>query len=203
MTRSDSPYTRHGALLEASRDERRVTLVGDPTPFQLAHRELGEWREWRALLDANGVISPFALRGADHTQSKRLVKDFPLDDGSGFEPEDLTEDLGIPFDSSFPDRLIYGEGALLIEDIAEGKYTIAFRAPGAEVGTSSDPVALLDAQWADGALPFVELEHEDIAIAFDLSRDLFLILWLAREFPVRFAPEPVRDTLMVPGVNLG
>jgi hypothetical protein len=73
-----------------------------------------------------------------------------------------------------------------------------------------EAVALTDASWenvddGDPVAPRVLLESDGARFAVDLeiSRDLWLILWLGRTTPVTFAPRLTQDELTLPGVTLG
>lgn len=62
---SESPYTRLAGPV-ATRDPRasiRLTFGERETPYALAHRAVGEWRQWRELLEASGIEDPFDLAG--------------------------------------------------------------------------------------------------------------------------------------------
>ena len=206
--RSDSPYDRLGATVETALERKRATIIGDASIFYQAHRGLGEWREWRGILDETEDTPPWDLRARDQTPSKQLLRDFETIDGLGVEGENLTTDTGIPLELTFASPELSGEGELIVEDAALGEYTLAFKAPGDTV--EGEAVALTDASWenvddGDPVAPRVLLESDGARFAVDLeiSRDLWLILWLGRTTPVTFAPLLTQDELTLPGVTLG
>lgn len=60
---SESPYDRHGEPVDEPRREREVQLYGGAreNALTVAHRGAGEWRQWRRMLERNGIDRPFDL----------------------------------------------------------------------------------------------------------------------------------------------
>lgn len=76
---NESPYTRHGdTVLDQRFQQQTVDVYGDQTPFWLSSEYLGEWRDWRDLLEANEIGDPFDLteHEAVSTEIKTPVEDF-------------------------------------------------------------------------------------------------------------------------------
>lgn len=67
--RSESPFDRLGTPVAEVRDVIEKTLYGGlyENPFTIAHETLGEWREWRTVLDYNDIENPFILRTESRT----------------------------------------------------------------------------------------------------------------------------------------
>lgn len=200
---SESPFDRLGAAREQERPRvRAVPIIQGATIFALAHQALGEWRRWRELLEQSGVEDGFELGGELLPDTLELYATTPLLDGSGSAPLDLTAELGVALGLSWGAGALVGDGALVVEDVAFGSYTLAFRAPSeAEAGPA---VALDDDDFlgADGSEQPVQLELTSASgaarVALSLDRDAWLVLWMARELLVRFAPTPARDVLLAP-----
>ena len=203
---SESPYDRLGTSSATTRAPRSVPIEQGDTPFALAHRATGEWRDWRGVLDETDAL-PFDVVDFDHTLSSRLRWAFSTEQG-GEGVEDLTTDTGVAYRFEYLTPELEGVGHLIIEDTNIGAYTIAFQAPGDEV--PGDARALTDADWTDEATGedkdvrvYLKSQSGRYAIDLGISRDLWLMLWLERCPEIRFAPVPQRTDAQAPGVDLG
>lgn len=200
---SESPFDRLGAAREQERPRvRAVPLIQGATIFALAHQALGEWRRWRELLETSGIEDGFDLEGRVYPDTLPLLTTTPLLDGSGDAELDLTATLGVRLTLIAIEGALAGDGALVVEDVAFGSYTIALRAPGdTDAGT---PQAITDADFAgaDGSLQAVRLELVSEAararVVLEIDRDAWLVLWMARELTVRFVAAPARAALLAP-----
>ena len=64
MSRSDSPYTRHGEPITTTEPSNIVyplTHGYRENPLLVAHLTLGEWRYWRLLLEETDIENPFDM----------------------------------------------------------------------------------------------------------------------------------------------
>lgn len=200
---SESPFDRLGAAREQERPRvRAVPIIQGATIFALAHQSLGEWRRWRELLDASGVEDGFDLTARVYADVLPLLTTTPLVDGDGVAELDLTETLGVKLDLLAVEGALLGDGALIVEDVAFGAYTLALRAPGD--AAAGPPQPLDDAAFvgADGSPQPVRLELVSEAgrgrAVVELDRATWLVLWLARTLTVRFEATPARDALLAP-----
>lgn len=200
---SESPFDRLGAAREREQPRvRAVPLIQGATIFALAHQSLGEWRRWRELLDTSGVEDGFDLAALVYADVLPLLTTTPLVDGDGVAELDLTDALGVKLDLLAVEGALLGDGALVVEDVAFGAYTVALRAPGD--AAAGPPQPLDDAAFvgADGSPRAVRLELVSEAgrgrAVVELDQDTWLVLWLARTLTVRFAATPARDALLAP-----
>jgi hypothetical protein len=206
MTRSDSPYDRHGQLQDSARQQRVYALRVGQNPFVIAHEATGEWRDWRDILDASGVANPFDLMDISH-DALNMVLDVETVDGLGVEPVDFSADLCQPLSvlSSTPE--LQGRGQLLVEDIDFDSFELSFRAPDASGFGNPVSVELSSFTGVDGkqSLPVgVELFDETgrYVLVVELTLDTWMILWLARCIDVEFLSVPGRTELVIPEIDL-
>lgn len=201
---SESPYNRHGRSVDGDRAPRRYTLNASPREslLQIAHRELGEWRDWREIARANGIIDPVIPHGFEHDVDQHFIVPFELIDGTGMTEEDLTHDLGQGFSLHAATPELQGRGAIVVSDVAMGEYQMQFQAPGdAAPGV---PERITDADFfgvdQNEVLRRVRLASVGARylIEVSLSIDAWLIFWLMRETPIHFRPTAARTELLIP-----
>ena len=198
MTRSESPYDRLGAPVELDRDARRVTPGQHATIFAVAHEQLGEWREWRAILDASDERSPFDLLELEHTLSDRIRHRFATLDETGSELVNLTDDLDFGLGMREVTPELQGEGRLVLEDLSETTFQLTFQAPGED---APGEAVVFD---REGGARHVLLTSGRFVLGLTMSDDVLLVLWMARELIVYFEPVPrASSALTIPGVDLG
>lgn len=208
MSPSESPYDRHGAPVSGDDAPAEHELSGSPREllFQIAHRHLGEWREWRRIAEETGVVDPLDLYGGGQVDSPLIVP-FELDaDPTATEDEDLTDELGFKLDVVSGTGELEGEGKLEVTDTDYEAYELTFTAPGDATAGPAQPVdygRLHDVNGAE-ATPEIRLPSEGYryTLQVELDHKLWLVLWLRRELPVYLDPEILRYTVLVPDVEL-
>lgn len=205
---SESPYTRHGRTKEGERKKKRHPLNGSPRQnlLQIAHLELGEWRDWRDIAEENELTDPIDLAGAEHGDDSELIMSFELVDGSGSEDENLTDELGhsITVHGATPE--MSGTGTLTVSDTAMGEYELTLTAPDGSVAGTAVSVKDADFKDADGEGAsrrfLLRADGDRYFVDLTLDADLWLILWLRRETPIYFDPSAGRAELLVPEPSL-
>lgn len=99
---SQSPFDRHGALVDTGAvKRRRAPLFGGfyENLYTLSHRFLGEWRSWRELRDENGIQNPFDLQNVelDSEASPQPLFEVPATPGTYRRSDlSLTTEWGVP-----------------------------------------------------------------------------------------------------------
>jgi hypothetical protein len=205
---SESPYTRHGRAVEGEQAPTRHQLNGSPRQnlLQIAHRELGEWRQWRSIAEENGMVDPLDLAGVEHADESRLVVPFELVDGSGQEDEDLTEELGpsIRVHGATPE--MSGTGALTVTDTNLGEFELMLTAPDGSTAGAAVAISETDFEDVDGEPVSRRLvltsKGDRYFVDLSIDIDLWLILWLMRDTPIYFDPTAARAELLVPELEL-
>lgn len=201
---SESPLERNGAQVL---DEPRVELwplSRGAHIYQITHTTLGEWRLWRAVAEANGVIDPLDLEAAPLLSDLEGVPapapfPFPSVPEGGAPVEvnlsALTE-LGVGPEVLDASPEMRGTVYLQVEDVAFGEYEVSARhADDAEWGA---PVALLESAF-EGA---VDTETREVVLYLSgatggllvirLTLDAWLALWLARYWPLEIIADDAR-----------
>jgi len=211
---SESPFTRHGRSVEGERAPKIHALTGSPREslLQIAHREMGEWRDWRTIARANGLIDPVDPYGHAHQAATSFIAPFERIDGAGSEDEDLTAQLGhgLTLHAATPE--LSGVGYLVVSDVSSGEYTVSFKAPGDASAGASQSVTDADfiGEYDAGLGEYAQLEPRTalqsdggryvVEVSFDI--DAWLILWLMREAPITFNPQPAQHELLIPEPEL-
>lgn len=193
---SESPFDSLGTLVQDTRNEVRTPLYGgrQENAFTVAHRAVGEWRAWRALMELNDLVDPFDLSERETQPTGELLT---LDREVNF-----TTDLGQQLEVLEFTRGIVGDVELRVIDTAENAFelTLSTTAMG-----SGAPVALSTADFTLSG-GFVELElplpsSKFVKVRFDL--DTFLIIWLARAVGIGGVSLLTRAEVRVPPLLLG
>jgi|SRR5690554_1370065 len=205
---SESPYTRYGQSVEGDRAPTRHALTNSQREslLQVAHRRLGEWRFWRSIAVHNDLVDPMDLAGHKHAVLSELIIPFELVGGGGSAPENLTEDLGQMINLMGASFDLAGTGYLVVNDIDDGVYELAFQAPGDALSGAPVTVSEADFEDVDGA----SIEHRFVlysvgaryAVDIAINIDLWLILWLTRVTPIQFEPTTTRAELLIPEPEL-
>lgn len=183
-------------------------LSGSPREllFQVAHRELGEWREWRRIAEETGIDDPLDLYGGDH-QNSPLIMPFELAaDPTKSEDENLTEELGFELNVVSGTGELEGEGKLEVTDTGFEAYEVSFTAPGdtqSGPGQAVDDALLHDVDDGE-ATPVVRLPSagQRHTLQVELRHDVWIVMWLRRKIPVYLDPDASRYTVLVPDVQL-
>jgi len=219
---SESPYSRNARADETVQQRRRLyEITGTEHVFWVAHATVGEWREWRRVCETNAIDDPLNLRGFPSRQlSQPILQRFPLADGSGFEDENLTTDLGQSYDLEYLAPELQGTGYLWVQDVAPispdpavappgEHFQLAFQAPGdAAQGVWVDlKLSLFKGPNGDTSVTQRTLlfsESGEYAVDIELNIDTFLIAWLMRCMPLTFQPlgNETRAWLTVPTLEL-
>ena len=209
---SESPLERNGAqVLEEPRVEL-WPLTRAAHIYQIAHTVLGEWREWRALAEANGVIDPLdleaaPLEAAEEGEATAAPFLFPSVPEGGADVEvDLASaaELGVGPEVVDASPEMRGVVYLRVEDVAFGSFEVSARHETEEEWGASVP--LLESAF-EGA---VETEARAVILYLSgaaggllvvrLTLDAWLVLWLARYWPLRINGDETRarSALAVP-----
>lgn len=209
--RSESPFARLGARVLEDVRSRVWPLERGATCWHIAHLELGDWRQWRALLEANGISDPLDLEGV----ALQLDADAPapapflfggVPDGAPSVSIDLasSDELGEGPRLVAASPELRGLCYLVIEDVTFDTFTLALRAPGASVAGVPVAVSLGDFEGitsdATSSVERTVYAANGAAAHVRLTLDAFLVVWIAREWPMYLAPtgEAERTELVIP-----
>lgn len=191
---NEAPFDLLGVLVDEPRAERTIPLYGGEyeNAFTVASRAFGEWRNWRELLENNGIADPLDLQEVQTKTEGVLTTD---------EGVDLTAELGVPLRVLSASEGTTGDVTLVVEDVAQGEFTLQVElTPGAP----GPPVTLLESALLVGNTRVV-LEGAGgsgfVQIEFDI--DTWLVLWLARCITLTIQVEPTRFQVTVPTQSLG
>jgi len=173
-----------------------VPIIQGATIFALTHQALGEWRRWREVLDASDVEDGFELEGREYSSALPMFTAVARLDESGEEELVLSDVLDVELELALVAGDLVGDGALRVEDGGFGSYTLEFRAPGeSQWGPAT---SLEDGDFAPRATLELVSASGGARIALVIDRDVWLVMWLARELSVRLAPGSAREALLAP-----
>ena len=192
---SESPFDRLGAAAASEREPRRRSVTGRETIFALAHQELGEWRDWREIAALNRLEDPTIPRGDVLEGEQPLRRDFPVDGAALVQEENVSTDLGLYLDLVWGSPELEGEGEIIVTDEVAGGHTIAFRAPGDDV--AGDPVSLTEEDASGGPRVLLYSDGDRYALDLALTPSTWLLLWLGRCAPLRFA-RTISESILIP-----
>lgn len=186
---SESPYEALGRPLEQDPPNRSIRLFGGEAEnaFTLAHKATGEWRNWRDLLDANGITDPFNIQGIQAQGDSRAAE----------FPEELDVDPFAELDQEI--RVIYaseplsGPLWLKVEDVASGYEVSA----GFGSGAYQDATLVVPDLLTQDVFS-VPLMTEDGCVELEFTSGGWLLFWLAREITLDTDFAASRDILLVP-----
>lgn len=208
MAPSEPPFDRHGGPVDSEDAPTEHELSGSPREllFQIAHRRLDEWRQWRRIAEETDLVDPLDPHGRDHIDSPLIVP-FELDsDPSKSEDEDLTAELGFDVVVHTATGELDGEGLLEITDTAYEEYEVTFTAPGDSSPGPATKLTAADLHDVQGgeATPTVVLRSAGLRyyLELELRHDWWMVLWLRRELPVYLNPDVSRYTVLVPDLEL-
>lgn len=188
---SESPFENLAGPLETDPPNRSVRIRpgGIETPFSLAHRGTGEWRNWRAVLELNGITSPFNIEGREQRGAVYTEPD-PAD----LDGEDLFADLGLEIDVPYVSSTAPGAFSLYVEDTAEG-YSITASLPG---GSAGDAFVLIPDSVNGQEYVDFSAYVGDETVDLRLSSAGWLLFWLHRTLHLTCSMSPTRDVALIP-----
>lgn len=106
---SASPSTRRGYSVAPAVEPRRAPLYQGSfhSPYAIAHRLTGEWRNWRALLEHNDVDEPWMLTGGRIELHIHNIDEGPTGDWDPAHDSMLEQSLSAPqpHHLNFPKRI--------------------------------------------------------------------------------------------------
>lgn len=208
MASSEPPFDRHGEAAPSEDAPLEHELSGSPREllFQVAHRRLDEWRQWRRIAEETALVDPLDLNGRNHVDSPLIVP-FELDaDPTKSEDEDLTGELGFSVAVHTATGELEGEGLLEVTDTAYEEYEVTWTPPGGSTAGPAVTLTAADLHDVDGgeATPTVVLRSDDSRyyLELELRHDWWMVLWLRRKLPFYLDPDVARYTVLVPDIEL-
>ena len=211
--RSESPFDRLGARVAQQERSLVWSLERGATVWVIAHLTLGDWRLWRAVMEANSVTDALDLEGV------RVLAGAPASRAAPAPFAFASEPPGAPpvvVDVASAAQLgqgpmvvgaspsLRGACSLLVEDLDEATFTIALRAPGALVAGDAVTVSLADFEGVTSdVVQLVErtlFAADGAALQVRFTLDGWLCMWLARCWPLMVEGETFgeRAELVIP-----
>ena len=170
---SEAPFEKLGGPLVPDPSDRSVSIRPGPneTPFSIAHRGTGEWRNWRSILELNGIDSPFNVSERAQVGSISTAAD-PADlEGVDFLSEFGMEHSWVYVSSEAPEAF-----SIQLADVSGG-FKILASLPG---GTTSDAYVLIqDSVDGQDVVEFSAYVGDE-TIDIRMSSEAWLIFWLHR-----------------------
>lgn len=188
---SEAPFEKLAGPLETDPPDRAVSVRPGPieTPFSLAHRGTGEWRNWRDVLELNELYSPFDL--SERAQAGAIEA---LADPDDIDDLDVLSELGLEHSWVYVSSEA-PEAFFVQMTEADDYFKIIAGLPG---GSTGDAFFLLTEEV--NGQEFVEFSAYvgDETVEIRMSSAAWLIFWLHRKLHFQGNLPPTRNLAILP-----